>query len=341
MDNTLLKIEPSAPTESDWHLEDVTLEDWVKLWAAFARIETGHARTAEQTCFVDFKVTDAAAELRYATGYQLIHHDKRLVEQTADVIAIDRLIDGFAAMDFDECNYVHRPGYVVISDYAQPFRGSQHRAVGETLMVSRRQLGLSGLKPFSPVVLSESSFWGNVLVREMQRFRNIGEDDERNFADDLSTTLTSIFREHASPVSDRDEWWQSRRKLIRKFIETHLDDPNLGPLQICNLFNMSRATLYRMFEADGGVRRFIQDRRLFSAMWDLALGGIRRGRLSRVAEQWGFSSDANFNRAAKLAYGMPPGAFFKRDQAAAGLSRPYGALDHPFCDWLAQRYTLI
>ena len=65
-----------------------------------------------------------------------------------------------------------------------------------------------------------------------------------------------------------------------------------------------------MFEADGGVRRYIQDRRLQVAIWDLADGGIKRGRLTHVSEKWGFSSNANFNRAVKLAFTMPPGALF-------------------------------
>ncbi|MEE2929174.1 MAG: hypothetical protein VX599_00510, partial [Pseudomonadota bacterium] len=84
---------------------------------------------------------------------------------------------------------------------------------------------------------------------------------------------SSVIGYNRHPTSERAGWWRARNDLIRKYIESHLGDQTLLPAQICNLFNLSRATLYRMFEDDGGVRRFIQDRRLHSAIWDLAEGG--------------------------------------------------------------------
>lgn len=310
---------------------------WALNWSAFASIKVLHPRTERRTNLAKSFQSDAIIGTRFATGCQLVSHDQKNAEQTAGLISVHRLLDGFATMEFPELCYVHRPGHITITDYSQPYRGSHHRAVGEGLMISRHDIGLADLQPFSPIIIAEDSENGRRMVDEMKAFFDARARDEAYNERGLADVLRAVFLEHSARGSDREEWWRSRQQLIRKYIETHLEDPNLGPLQICNLFNMSRATLYRMFETDGGVRRFIQDRRLCAAIWDLAQGGIKRGRLSRVAERWGFSSDANFNRAAKLAFGMPPGAFFKQRVPVDLKATDKESVQHAFLDWFKGR----
>ena len=63
-----------------------------------------------------------------------------------------------------------------------------------------------------------------------------------------------------------------------------------------------------MFEDRGGVRQFISDRRLLRAEVDISEGPLLRGEIARAAEQWGFSSAANFNRAIRREFGVTPGS---------------------------------
>ena len=242
----------------------------------------------------------------------MFRHGPEHVLRAGGVVSIQRLHKGIAALEFPDCNYVHRGDVISVTDFAQPFRGAHKDAIGEGLFIPRDLLGLTHNQPFGAIVQPIESARGQRLMAEVSRFFEDTGSGRAYDRTQLIGMVRGMVARFWNPGSDREEWWLGRRKLIHKYIETHLDDPNLGPLQICGLFNMSRATLYRMFEQDGGVRRFIQDRRLLSAMWDLASGGLRRGRLSQVAERWGFSSDANFNRAVKQTFGMPPGSLFKK-----------------------------
>jgi len=284
---------------------------WVDTWRPFVEIEMLHAHDERGVNFMSSAVAGEVAGLRYTTGCQMFRHGAAQIEASGGLIAIERVYQGCTSMEFPDCNYVHRPGVIMITDYKQAFRGSHHYATCETVFLTRASLGLTDAEPLSPIMVALSTRAGKLLTAEIDQFFTAAKDGKPFDTAGLLAILRNEINESWQVGTSREEWWHGRRKLIHKYIETHLEDPNLGPLQICNLFNMSRATLYRMFEQDGGVRRFIQDRRLHSAMWDLAISGVKRGRLSQAAERWGFSSDANFNRAVKLVYGKPPGVLFK------------------------------
>lgn len=97
-----------------------------------------------------------------------------------------------------------------------------------------------------------------------------------------------------------------RRPLLRTFIVRHLDDPELSPEQICQTLGLSRAALYRAFRQDGGVMRFISDRRLDRCFADLMGTPASRGAVRRVAERWGFHHPGNFHRSFRDRFGLSP-----------------------------------
>lgn len=70
--------------------------------------------------------------------------------------------------------------------------------------------------------------------------------------------------------------------------------------------SVSRATLHRMFECFGGVRSYIQERRLRRCAESLTLGRFNQWRVCDIAYHWGFKSEAHFSRAFKQRFGMSP-----------------------------------
>lgn len=94
---------------------------------------------------------------------------------------------------------------------------------------------------------------------------------------------------------------------ICSYVEQNLDQWNLSVDTILKNFGVSRASLYRMFENQGGVRQYINNRRLLRAVMDISARPIKRGKISEAAERWGFSSSASFNRAVRREFGVPPG----------------------------------
>lgn len=321
-----------------WDLEPVPLDVWAAIWSPMVDIKVLHSRNEDDSNYLDGVARDGLAGARFASGYQLVQHARRKMTAGAGLIAVQRVVSGYTAMEFELKTFVHRPGFITITDHLHEFRGSHHMTIGETIFIPRHLLGLPEQSPIGPIMIPEDSVHGDLLAKEMVRYFEsdpVSGDATAFDRDTFLHTTSSVIGFNRHPTSERAGWWRARNDLIRKYIDSHLGDQTLLPAQICNLFNLSRATLYRMFEADGGVRRFIQDRRLQSAVWDLADGGIQRGRLTRVSEKWGFSSNANFNRAVKTAYGMPPGALL-HPQFFIPPARIDGIREHfPLYEWFS------
>ncbi len=94
---------------------------------------------------------------------------------------------------------------------------------------------------------------------------------------------------------------------VRQFIQRELTNTTLGVDVITQRFGLSRATLYRLFDADGGVINYIRDRRLMRAMKLLTqAGGSSRPRVSAVAYATGFADEKTFSRAFKRRFGFLP-----------------------------------
>lgn len=93
---------------------------------------------------------------------------------------------------------------------------------------------------------------------------------------------------------------------LRRTVDDNLANPELGPEFLCHQLGMSRATLYRLFEPLGGVRRYIQQRRLTRAYQAVTDPAHRKDRVSVIATRHGFSSDSVFSRAFREAFGISP-----------------------------------
>jgi AraC-like DNA-binding protein len=101
---------------------------------------------------------------------------------------------------------------------------------------------------------------------------------------------------------------------IKAFIGRRLDDPDLTPAVIAAAHHVSRSYLYRLFQAEGlAVASYIRDQRLEHARRDLADPRLRSLPVHAVAARWGFPRAAEFTRAFRSAYGVPPGEL--REQA--------------------------
>ncbi len=94
-----------------------------------------------------------------------------------------------------------------------------------------------------------------------------------------------------------------------------------------------------MFEPLGGVRNYIQQRRLTRAYQTICDPAHARERVSAISARYGFTNDSVFSRAFRDAYGMSPSDM--RATAQAGYA---DAIDAPLTDdgsyWAVNRWLL-
>ncbi|GMO95058.1 helix-turn-helix domain-containing protein [Bradyrhizobium sp. TM239] len=95
--------------------------------------------------------------------------------------------------------------------------------------------------------------------------------------------------------------------MIKRRIADNLETDALTAAELCRHFRISRATLYRQFEADGGLAHYVREQRLNLAFRQLISPSAQDKRLIDLAVGMRFSSDSTFIRAFRRKFGLTPG----------------------------------
>lgn len=91
---------------------------------------------------------------------------------------------------------------------------------------------------------------------------------------------------------------------VRRYIDENLHESDLSPESVLSVSQLSRPTLYRLFENEGGLAAYIRNRRLSQAAEDLRRYPHKA--VVEIAYGLGFNSASDFNRAFRRAYEMSP-----------------------------------
>ena len=105
------------------------------------------------------------------------------------------------------------------------------------------------------------------------------------------------------PIAVELGW--ARRERVRQAIRQNLRSPRLTPSRLCRMVGMSRSQLYRLFEAGGGVARYIQSERLREAHRALSEPDTRRA-IHEIAEDLGFFDASTFSRVFRREFSYTP-----------------------------------
>ena len=98
---------------------------------------------------------------------------------------------------------------------------------------------------------------------------------------------------------------EAMRAEIRRYVKTHLQDPELGPASIARAYAISVRALHALFEdVDASVAGLVRSERLARCLEDLQRPN--GGSVTDIAFRWGFCDAAHFSRVFKRAFGVTP-----------------------------------
>jgi len=220
-----------------------------------------------------------------------------------------------------------RRGDVVLIDVAQPNRTLM--AAGRSGAVHVMSLVLPRLL-LAPLLGAPDSVSASLLSRESpagrlvgQRLLSLRHEGAQLGDSDAATAVAGVAGLVAEAVgSARDAELavvRASRSALLATIKSHIEKDLLSEAvtvpALCRRFGLSRATLYRLFEPEGGLAHYIQERRLHRAFTRLISPAGRPARMIDLAVDHHFSSDNTFIRAFRRYFGLTPGA--ARDLAHA------------------------
>jgi AraC-like DNA-binding protein len=212
------------------------------------------------------------------------------------------------------------PGDIAILDMAQPVRfacyaGDANDDVHQiTLFIPRTLLAPLLAAPDQvhgkvvPLNTPYGRILGQHLVMMWREVKQLSLGESQSLVRAITTMLAGVLG-HDSSAGDvvMRGMRQARLTAIKQHIEQQLEAIDLSIDTIRRHFGMSRATLSRLFEEEGGVARYIQRRRLNRAFFLLLSPSQRHQGILDIAIGANFASDATFARAFRRAFGITPG----------------------------------
>ncbi|PMS33438.1 AraC-like DNA-binding protein [Trinickia symbiotica] len=178
---------------------------------------------------------------------------------------------------------------------------------------------------FAPVALLQEVFadpaaiHGRVLGREQpmvqfiidhisalaEKMRHMTVDQARRSLVDVVLLLASAFGREAGLAGDaRAAARAAMFDRVRRYVRANLVNPELSPEHVLDALGLARATLYRLFQHEGGLGAYIRHLRLRQAADELVRYPDLR--VKDIAYGLGFKSGPDFTRAFRRAYGMAP-----------------------------------
>lgn len=160
-------------------------------------------------------------------------------------------------------------GDVAIIDYARPFHSVTTDYANLIVHLARDSVpaALLALEPHG-LVFPRGSGAARLIGAAMQEFYSRADHltmSEAEAAVEGIVALTTACA-RARLATDEANHVKSRRKAALDYIDSHLGNARLGPDEIADAANVSRASLYRLLAAEGGIRAVLLSRRLDEAL---------------------------------------------------------------------------
>ena len=232
-----------------------------------------------------------------------------LVARGADQLIILLQTEGTVDTDCGARRGRLKPGDVAIFDYARPFHSVATDYANLIVHLARESApaALLALEPHG-LVFPHGSGAARLIGASMQAFYAQADDltvSEAEAAIEGILVLTTACA-RARLVGDEADRVKSRRKAALDYIDAHLGNAQLGPDEIADAANVSRASLYRLLAAEGGIRAVLLTRRLDEAVRLMLADERDEHSLKQVVKWCGFGGTSQFSRAFRARFGMPP-----------------------------------
>lgn len=209
------------------------------------------------------------------------------------------------------------PGAICLIDMAQPnrtvLRGGGSRTRLMAIILQRNMLAPRLAHPdAATATLLPSNHPHTRLLASHYAALTLPPEPEAGSAEATIEAIADIVAAAAGGTADIAAGVERAERhlylaMIKRRIADNLETDALTADELCRHFQISRATLYRLFEADGGLSHYVREQRLNLAFRQLISPSAEDTRLIDLAVGMHFSSDSTFIRAFRRKFGLTPG----------------------------------
>jgi AraC-like DNA-binding protein len=221
-------------------------------------------------------------------------------------MALYLVIGGSITTDYDGLIQNHEPGDIVAIDYSLPYESHTSGYEGITITFDKSSAPAGLQRNIHGSVLlansSASALLGVQIKSLVNHINGLTIEQAQSAVDGILRFAETAFPALATKVkSDNSSLFQLASQTARP----RLSDPDFGPGQLATALNISRSKLFRLFEAHGGVQRWLLAERLRASLRSI-IASAGRLKISTIARKHGFRSEAHFSRAFQKRYQTSP-----------------------------------
>jgi len=241
---------------------------------------------------------------------QLCRRTRRnIAHEPLDSYIMQLILSGPYTGDFNGTSVSVRPGDIFFLDLDQPLDSRKEPGERLSLVIPRHEIQR---------MFPNRNLHGHVLSSDWAATRllshyikGIAEVLPEIAAGEAAAVQSSVLSLVGATLNGIDAAWGTPpdlpiRSRILGYIERHLGDPAFGPHSILSEFPVSRSSLYRAFERDGGIARLIREKRLDRAYALLTSRQAGARSVKDAASRAGFTESAQFARFFRERFGMQP-----------------------------------
>lgn len=281
---------------------------WPSVAAVFASTPIGEFSTS-----ADF-VPLGAMMVSYSEGTarQLDRTSEKIASDGIDVLGVGILLEGTMQGMAAARPFRIEAGEIVLLDAGQPSEVSLSVSRSIQLAVPRAMASEAGFDVAAMHGLVIKAAAATMLVSHVRRVREAlpylsAEEGPRVARTVLDMLVLAVHATERSDFVAEEAPASSLALRARSEIRDNLGSPSLTIANLCRRLHVSRSTLHRLFEAEGGVQSSIRNMRLDAARLAL-LDPETRERIGDLAERLGFSDAAHLSRLFRTRFGETPSA---------------------------------
>lgn len=203
------------------------------------------------------------------------------------------------------------PGSVHFVDLSQPSQHDSSASRTILLSVTRAAASECGITVAALHGVVVRSAAGAALIAYLDRLLDTAhaycEEDIPLLARAILDLLVLTVRT-AEPESAPAVRRAAASHAARALIDAHLGSANLTIKHLCRDLDLSRTSLHRLFEDEGGVQAYIRNRRL-EAVHQALTRHDSEDAIQDLADRYGFSDASHLSRVFRARYGVSPGTY--------------------------------
>jgi len=278
---------------------------WPSIAALFQSTPIGPFSTSAENIYLD------GIAVSYSTGTArlLERLPDRIAADGIDILGVGLLLEGEMHGVAGTREFETRTGEILLFDIAQPITMTMSIARSIQMAIPRAvaeaELGPVAELHGRVIGRGEAALLHNHLHKLSETLHLIAAEDAPRLGRTLLDLL--VVAVHAAAGTERPTPEPALGMGARARAEVHanLESPSLSVASLCRRLQVSRSTLHRLFEKEGGVQTYIRNCRLNAARIAL-LDGENDERIGAMAERLGFSDAAHLSRLFRARFGETP-----------------------------------